>query len=77
MNTKQKKQDLPLCELDLSFRSYRCLSKAGIQTVADLVKLTSTDILDIEKLNWKSVEEIEKKLGSIGLSLMKEENRDF
>lgn len=69
MNEMQNKHDLPLYELNLSFRSYSCLSKAGIQTVANLVKLTSTDILGIKHLNLKSVEEIEKELGRIGLSL--------
>lgn len=74
MNEMQKKHDLLLCELNLSIRSYCCLSKAGIQTVADLVKLTPTDILGIKHLNLESVEEIEKELGSIGLSLTQEKN---
>ena len=76
MNTEREKgtwrsNSLPLYELDLSFRSYRCLTKAGIRTVAELAQMSPTDILSIEKLNQKSIKEIEQKLGSIGLSLAK------
>lgn len=74
MNEMKNKHDLPLYELNFSFRSYSCLSKAGIQTVADLVKLTPTDILSIKHLNLKSVEEIKKELGRIGLSLAQEKS---
>ena len=81
MNEMQNKHDLPSDELNLSFRSYRGLSDAGLHTVGDLVKLSPMDILNIKKvnysvindrgfsrriLNFKSLKEIEKLLGSMG-----------
>lgn len=74
MNTEQEKgtwrnSSLPLYELDLSFRAYRCLTNAGIRTVAELTQMTPADLLSIKKLNLKTLEEIEETLDGIGWSL--------
>lgn len=76
MNTEQEKgtwrnSSLPLYELDLSFRAYRCLTKAGIRTAGELAQMSPEDILNIKKMNQKTLEEIEEVLDGIGLSLAK------
>ena len=56
-------------ELDLSSRSLNCLKKAGINTVADLAKLTEDELMNIKSLGTKSFEEIKEVLTKFNLSL--------
>ena len=55
-------------ELDLSVRSFNCLKRAGIDTVEDLTNRTVEDMIKIRNLGKKSLEEVEQKLRSLGLS---------
>ncbi len=59
-------------ELDLSVRSFNCLKRAGINTVADLVNTTEEDMMKVRNLGRKSYEEVVKKMADMGLSLSKE-----
>ena len=63
------KDGTPLCELDLSVRSYNCLKRAGIDTVGDLRKLSADDLCRIRNLGRKSTEEITRKLAELGSPL--------
>lgn len=56
-------------ELELSVRPLNCLKRAGIFTVEDLVKRTEEDMLKVRNLGRKSLDEVIKKLESMGLSL--------
>lgn len=56
-------------ELDLSVRSFNCLKRAGINTVADLINRTEEDMMKVRNLGRKSLEEVMNKLASLGLSL--------
>lgn len=56
-------------ELDLSIRSENCLLRAGIATVADILKLSREDLLKIRNLGKVSLVEIEEKLSGAGYSL--------
>ena len=56
-------------ELDLSVRTYNCLKRAGINTVKDLYEKTYEDMLEVRNLGKKSLEEVIKKLASLGLAL--------
>ena len=56
-------------ELELSIRPSNCLKRAGIQTVEDLVKKTEEDMLKVRNLGRKSLDEVIRKLESMGLSL--------
>jgi DNA-directed RNA polymerase subunit alpha len=56
-------------DLDLSVRSYNCLKRAGISTVDELVKMTEEDMMKVRNLGRKSLEEVQLKLGELGLSL--------
>jgi DNA-directed RNA polymerase subunit alpha len=61
-------------ELDLSVRSFNCLKRAGINTVADLANTTEEDMMKVRNLGRKSFEEVVKKMADLGLSLPKEDN---
>ena len=70
---KNRKQYLSktIEELDFSVRTYNCLKRAGISTVADLTQLTKEDVLKIRNMGLKWLDEIIEKLDSVGLCLLK------
>ena len=53
---------LSIEELDLSVRTYNCLKRANVTTVADILKLSSEDILQIRNIGKKVIDEIIEKL---------------
>ena len=63
-------------ELDLSVRSFNCLKRANINTVADLVSKTQDEMIKVRNLGRKSLEEVEHKLAMMGLSLADEDNNN-
>lgn len=56
-------------ELELSVRSFNCLKRAGINTVADLCDKTEDEMIKVRNLGRKSLEEVQEKLTKLGLSL--------
>ncbi len=60
-------------ELDLSVRSFNCLKRANINTVADLIGKTGEDMMKVRNMGKKSLDEVQKKLEMLGLSLASEE----
>ncbi len=56
-------------DLELSVRSFNCLKRAGINTIGELTSRTSDDMMRVRNLGRKSLEEVEQKLGSLGLGL--------
>jgi DNA-directed RNA polymerase subunit alpha len=66
---KDKINDMPIEELELSVRSYNCLKRAGIGTVKELCDKTSDDMMKVRNLGRKSLEEVLQKLSDMGLSL--------
>lgn len=64
VNTKIKVDDLPL-----SARTVNALLMAGIKTVAGLLRKTEEDILDLEGIGAKGVEEIKEALAKLSLEL--------
>ena len=61
--------DMTIEDLDLSVRSYNCLKRAGINTVAELVQKSEEDMMKVRNLGRKSLEEVKKKLIELDLSL--------
>ena len=59
---------LPIEELYLTVRSYNCLKREGINTVAELIGLTEEQLMNIRNFGSKSVDEVRDKLVSMGLS---------
>ena len=66
--------DMTIEELDLSVRSFNCLKRANINTVADLISKTEDEMMKVRNLGRKSLEEVINKLAMMGLSLASEEN---
>ena len=70
---KEKVLEMTIEELDMSVRSFKCLKRAGIDTVEDLINRTEEDMIKVRNLGKKSLEEVIAKLHSLGLELKKEE----
>ena len=66
--------ELTIEDLDLSVRSFNCLKRASINTVADLVTKTEEDMMKVRNLGRKSLEEVKKKLEELGLALSENED---
>ena len=71
---RDKVLELTIEELDLSVRSFKCLKRANINTVEDLISKTEDEMMKVRNLGRKSLEEVINKLSMMGLSLTDEEN---
>ena len=71
---RDKVLEMTIEELDLSVRSFNCLKRANINTVEDLVGKTQEEMIKVRNLGRKSLEEVEHKLATMGLSLASDEN---
>ncbi|HWQ62047.1 MAG TPA: DNA-directed RNA polymerase subunit alpha [Negativicutes bacterium] len=69
-----KTMEMTIEDLELSVRSYNCLKRAGINTVAELVQKTEEDMMKVRNLGRKSLDEVKKKLGELALSLAESED---
>ena len=65
--------EMTIEDMDLSVRSYNCLKRAGICTVEDLTKKSENDLAKVKNLGKRSLEEVQEKLQSYGLSLRNDE----
>ena len=72
--TQDKVLEMTIEELELSVRSFNCLKRASINTVADLISKTEDDMMKVRNLGRKSLEEVIHKLEAMGLSLANDEN---
>ena len=61
--------EMTIEDLDLSVRSFNCLKRAEINTVADLIAKTEDDMMKVRNLGRKSLEEVKHKLDELGLAL--------
>ena len=66
--------DMTIEELDLSVRSFNCLKRANINTVADLISKTEDEMMKVRNLGRKSLEEVINKLAMMGLSLASDDS---
>ena len=72
--TQDKVLELTIEELDLSVRSFNCLKRANINTVADLISKTEDEMMKVRNLGRKSLEEDINKLAMMGLTLASDDN---
>lgn len=70
---KQRLLDLPIENLELSVRAYNCLSRAGINTVSDLIGKTENEMMRIRNLGKKSLKEVMDKVKELNLSFKNED----
>lgn len=78
MNAKQedsklKKLETPIDELDFSVRAYNCLKRAGINTLGDLTEKTELEMMKIRNLGKKSLKEVMDKIKELGLKFRDED----
>lgn len=64
---KEKSENVPIEDLNLSVRSYNCLRNAGILTLAQLAQKKESEIMRMRNLGKKSFLEIRKKMTEHGL----------
>lgn len=65
----KEKLKVPISELELSVRSSNCLREAKIKTIGDLVKKSELEMLKYRNFGKKSLAEINKILGDMGITL--------
>ncbi|MBP2651531.1 MAG: DNA-directed polymerase subunit alpha [Firmicutes bacterium] len=68
-----KSMEMTIEDLELSVRSYNCLKRAGINTVAELVQKSEDDMMKVRNLGRKSLDEVRKKIEELGLALSENE----
>ena len=56
-------------ELELSVRAYNCLKRANINSMAELLKKSEHDLLNIKNFGKKSSDEVIERLHHFGLDL--------
>ena len=70
--TQQASSDEPsitIDELELSVRAYNCLKRASINSMAELLKKSEHDLLNIKNFGKKSSDEVIERLHHFGLDL--------
>ena len=74
----EKLNEMSIEELDLSIRTTNCLVRAGIYSVGDLLEKIKTpdDLYHIKNIGTKSVEELKRKLESLGIGQFKSQSND-
>jgi len=60
---------MPVDQLDLSVRTMNCLRRGGISTVGELINKGEQELLALRNFGQKSKQELEERLGALGLSL--------
>ncbi|MCR5705809.1 MAG: DNA-directed RNA polymerase subunit alpha [Acholeplasmatales bacterium] len=71
-DSHNRKLEMTIEELDLSVRSFNCLKRAALSTVADLTDKTEEDMMKVRNLGRKSLKEIKEKLENMGLGFKKD-----
>lgn len=71
-DSHNRKLEQSIDDLDLSVRSFNCLKRAALNTVADLTEKSEEDMMKVRNLGRKSLKEIKEKLESMGLGFRKD-----
>jgi DNA-directed RNA polymerase subunit alpha len=64
-----RKLNMPISELELSVRASNCLESARVETVAQLVQQTDSELLKLRSFGRTSLREVKRKLQDLGLEL--------
>ena len=78
MNAKQedsklKKLETSIDDLDFSVRAYNCLKRAGVNTLGDLTEKTELEMMKIRNLGKKSLKEVIDKIKAMGLKFREDD----
>lgn len=74
LSMKDKLLETPIEDLEFSVRSYNCLKRAGIHTVADIVNKSEQDMIKVRNLGKKSLDEVINKVKELGLEFKNKED---
>ena len=72
-DSKLKKLETSIDDLDFSVRAYNCLKKANINTLGDLVEKSELEMMKIRNLGKKSLKEVIDKIKDMGLKFRDED----
>jgi len=61
--------NIPVERLNLSVRTLNCLRRGGITTVGEVISKGEKELMSLRNFGKKSKQELEEKLGELGLSL--------
>ncbi|MFV0250273.1 MAG: DNA-directed RNA polymerase subunit alpha [Bacilli bacterium] len=72
-DTKLRKLETAIDDLDFSVRAYNCLKRAGINTLGDLTEKSELEMMKIRNLGKKSLKEVIEKIKDMGLKFSDED----
>ena len=72
-DSKLKKLETSIEDLDFSVRAYNCLKRANINTLGDLVEKSELEMMKIRNLGKKSLKEVIEKIKDMGLKFRDED----
>ena len=72
-DSKMKKLETSIDDLDFSVRAYNCLKRANINTLGDLTEKTELEMMKIRNLGKKSLKEVIDKIKEMGLRFRDED----
>ncbi|MEG2250513.1 MAG: DNA-directed RNA polymerase subunit alpha [Bacilli bacterium] len=72
-DSKLKKLETSIDDLDFSVRAFNCLKRANINTLGDLVEKSELEMMKIRNLGKKSLKEVIDKIKDMGLKFREED----
>ncbi|MBR1776034.1 DNA-directed RNA polymerase subunit alpha [bacterium] len=69
VEVSEEEPSITIDELELSVRAYNCLKRASINSMAELLKKSEHDLLNIKNFGKKSSDEVIERLHHFGLDL--------
>jgi len=72
-DTKMKKLETSIDDLDFSVRAYNCLKRAGVNTLGDLTAKSEIEMMKIRNLGKKSLKEVIEKVKEMGLKFREDD----
>ena len=72
-DSKMKKLETSIDDLDFSVRAYNCLKRAGVNTLGDLTEKSELEMMKIRNLGKKSLKEVMDKVKEMGLRFREED----
>ena len=72
-DSKLKKLETSIDDLDFSVRAYNCLKRANINTLGDLTEKSELEMMKIRNLGKKSLKEVIDKIKDMGLKFRDED----
>lgn len=72
-DSKLKRLETPIEDLDFSVRAYNCLKRANVNSLGDLTEKTEIEMMKIRNLGKKSLKEVIDKVKEMGLRFREED----